>query len=936
VLVAAASARLALDDDYRGFLELVTGQIGTAVASARQFQEAKERAAALAELDRAKTVFFSNVSHEFRTPLTLLLAPLEEAAADPGLAPEQRERLELARRNAFRLLKLVNTLLDFSRIEAGRAEASYEPTDLAELTRDVASVFRSAVERAGLRFVVDCPRLQEPVYVDRDLWEKIVLNLVSNAFKFTFEGEIEVRLRARRRAVELTVRDTGTGIPEEEVPRLFERFHRIRGARARTHEGTGTGLALVQELVRLHGGSIEVATEVGKGTAFTVRLPLGHRHLPADRLGVERALASTATGAAPYVAEALAALRDPEAVLDPGAPEAPAVVDRSRRILLADDNADMREYVARLLGERWTVETVGDGVAALDAARARPPDLVVADVMMPGLGGFELLRELRAEPATSAVPVLLLSARAGEEAAVEGLEAGADEYLVKPFSARELVARVASQLELARIRAQARRLEHEHAARLAGLNEVMLALNSAPTLTEVLDVVTAQARKLVGAHAAVTSFTGGEDGGQSITRISLSDEYAARRDTFERHPPPPGLLAAPLVAEDGTSLGLIHLSDKVEGEFTATDEAVLVQLAQIASSAVQRARLYRAAEERAEAARVLEAVGDGVLLVGRDGCVRHWNRAAEAITGIRSGDAVGRAMTEVVRGWSGLAPQIAVATEPGTEQIRPVTLPFELPGGERWLSISGVASASGTVYAFRDVSAERELERLRSDFVATVSHELRTPLAAILGAAKTLERPDLADRQDVHEQLVEMISAESARLARIVEDILLANRLDSGPFELHSVAFDLRHAAAQAAESLSRSTQRVAIAVHVPTVPALVVGDPDRFHQVLVNLVDNAVKYSNSGRSVEVRIESGDRSWIASVQDHGRGIPLREQERIFERFYRLDPNMREGVSGSGLGLYIARELVQRMSGRIWVESSEGEGSTFRVELPAAD
>ena len=459
VLVCGVNRRRELDDTYRSFFELIAGQIATAVANARAYEEERRKAEALAEIDRAKTVFFSNVSHEFRTPLTLLLGPLEDALGDTGspLPERQRERVGTAHRNALRLLRLVNTLLDFSRIEAGRMEAVYEPTDLATLTADLASAFRSSVERAGLRFEVDCPPLDDGVWVDREMWEKIVFNLLSNALKFTLEGEIAVRLRLVEGRAELSVSDTGTGIPSEELPRLFERFRRIKTARARSHEGTGIGLALVLELVRLHGGTVRAESELGRGSTFTVSIPTGSAHLPADRLGASRALASTALGATPFIEEALRWM--PLPIAHPAAGTA-----RGRaRILLADDNADMREYVRRLLAERWDVETVGDGDAALDAALAHPPDLILADVMMPGLDGFELLRALKADPRTHTVPVVLLSARAGEESRIEGLDAGADDYLVKPFSARELVARVGGHLAAARERGEA--LAHEQDAR---------------------------------------------------------------------------------------------------------------------------------------------------------------------------------------------------------------------------------------------------------------------------------------------------------------------------------------------------------------------------------------------------------------------------------------------------------------------------------------
>jgi signal transduction histidine kinase/DNA-binding response OmpR family regulator len=460
-LVAGVSPRLPLDDAYRSFLRQAAGHIAAAVRNGRAYEEEKRRAEALAALDRAKTAFFSNVSHELRTPLTLILGPVEDSLEDTAepLLPRQRERQQTVHRNATRLLKLVNTLLDFSRIEAGRAQARYEPIDLAAFTAELASTFRSLVEKAGLSLTVHCPAAAVPVYVDRVMYEKITLNLLSNAFKFTFEGEIRVSLELDDTRARLVVADTGTGIPEAELPRIFERFHRIEGTRRRSYEGSGIGLALVQELVRLHGGAIWVESAPGRGSRFTVVFPLGKAHLPAEQV-VDRAVtAATASGATPFVEEAVAWLsRDPAlstSLVGAALPEARGVV--AARVLVADDNADMREYLHRLLtGRGWTVEVVADGEAALRVARRRRPDLVLADVMMPGLDGFALMRALRADPATADVPVVLLSARAGEDARVEGLDAGADDYLVKPFSAKELVSCLAARLEVARAHAEAR------------------------------------------------------------------------------------------------------------------------------------------------------------------------------------------------------------------------------------------------------------------------------------------------------------------------------------------------------------------------------------------------------------------------------------------------------------------------------------------------
>ena len=463
ILIAGVNPTRRLDAEYQTFFQLVGDQVVAAIQNAKASEEDKRHADALAEIDRAKTAFFSNVSHEFRTPLTLMLGPLEDTLAGPdGLPPKDRERLEVAYRNSLRLLKLVNTLLDFSRIEAGRFQMVRVATDIAALTAELASVFRSAIERAGMRLIVNCGKIAGPIYVDREMWEKILFNLLSNAFKFTLEGEIEVSLRPEGDAVKLAVRDTGTGIPATEIPHLFERFHQVKGARGRTFEGSGIGLALVQELVKLHGGSIAVESELGRGTTFTVSIPSTAPAAPDHSPAREPEASASGVRGRSYVEEALRWLPDSEAGLLPAVDlastkkdESPQPMGAAARILLADDNADMRDYLQRMLAIHYQVTVVADGESALAAAQLHTPDLVLTDVMMPRLDGFGLLKALRANERLATVPVILLSARAGEEARVEGISAGADDYLIKPFSARELMARIDTHLNLSRLRHEA-------------------------------------------------------------------------------------------------------------------------------------------------------------------------------------------------------------------------------------------------------------------------------------------------------------------------------------------------------------------------------------------------------------------------------------------------------------------------------------------------
>ncbi|MGY1811539.1 ATP-binding protein [Blastococcus sp. SYSU D00820] len=438
-LVLGVNPNRALDAEYRTFHELLARQVTGAVVNSRAYAAQRARAEELAALDKAKTAFFSDVSHELRTPLTLLLAPIGDVLADAGAAlpDDVRASLALAQRNGQRLQRLVNDLLDFARIEAGRAAPVRVRVDLPAFTAELAGVLRAAAERAGLEYTVDCPPLPRAAAVDPRMWEKVVLNLVTNAVKYTFVGGISVALTGDDEQVVLRVADTGVGIPEADLPHLFERFHRGSDSRARSREGTGLGLALVRELVGLHGGEVTAESSPGSGSTFTVSLPYGEPD--ADPAG-PAVPSETARGAAvtPW---------DDDLDL-PAAPAAPAAGPR-RSVLVVDDNADMRAYLTRLLSPHHTVRTATDGEDALARIAEDRPDLVLTDVMMPRLDGFELLHALRADPATRTIPVLMLTARAGQEAAVEGFDAGVDDYLAKPFQSAELVARVRAVLERA-------------------------------------------------------------------------------------------------------------------------------------------------------------------------------------------------------------------------------------------------------------------------------------------------------------------------------------------------------------------------------------------------------------------------------------------------------------------------------------------------------
>jgi signal transduction histidine kinase/CheY-like chemotaxis protein len=438
------SSRLKPDEEYLKFFQSIVNLFSGELQARAALIEQKRKADELEALDRAKTVFFSNISHEFRTPLTLMLGPLEEEinVLKNNLPERTRQNIETAHRNGMRLLKLVNGLLDFSRIEAGRQKANFTLVDIVSFTKNLAANFQAVIEKGGLQFIIKADSFIQPVYIDRDMWEKVVFNLLSNAFKFTLKGSITVSMSSDEENALLKISDTGVGIPESELPNLFQRFHRIENTGGRTFEGTGIGLSMIKELVKLLGGSIGVSSELGKGTTFTVKIPFGKNHIPKEQIK-DNSEENEYLVSGAFIGEATSLLEKMDA--KPGDNSGSG---QSGYILIVDDNSDMREHLKSLLQEHFPVKTAANGLDALHRIKESAPALIISDVMMPILNGIELLRELKLHPATSQIPVIILTARAGEESKIEGYETGADDYLVKPFSSKELLARIRMQLKM--------------------------------------------------------------------------------------------------------------------------------------------------------------------------------------------------------------------------------------------------------------------------------------------------------------------------------------------------------------------------------------------------------------------------------------------------------------------------------------------------------
>ncbi|MBD2742865.1 ATP-binding protein [Coleofasciculus sp. FACHB-1120] len=954
-LVLGINPHRAFENEYREFFDLVAGNVATAIANARAFEGERQRVEALAELDRAKTSFFSNISHEFRTPLTLMLSPLEQTLAEfnESIPTKARSQLELVQRNGKRLLKLVNTLLDFSRIEAGRTQANYEPTDLATYTAELASLFRSTVEQAGLQLTVDCPPLSEPIYIDRDMWEKIVLNLLSNAFKFTFEGEIAVVLRPVGDHVELMVRDTGTGIPAAELPKLFERFHRVEGARGRTFEGTGIGLSLVQELVHLQGGAIAVDSTLGQGSTFTVRLPMGTAHLASHDIHASHAQASTASGATSYVKEALGWLPEEHTALriqteenaQRSTSKAPPA---AARILLVDDNADMRDYLYRLLSQFYQVEMAKDGETALASIYNHAPDLILSDVMMPGMDGFELLRQLRADSKTRELPFLLLSARAGEASAIEGLEAGADDYLVKPFSSGELLARVAANLELGRSRQAAARRRID--AVVSSVPDFIYTFDLAGRFTYINKPLLDLLQK-----------TFAEAMGKNFFELDYPPELAARLQQQIQQ-----VIATRQPLKDETPYTSAFGTRAYEYIFVPLFDAdgAVEAVAGTSRDITEHKQIevaLRASEERYRM--LFESIDEGFcvieMLFDENGTPIDYrfletNPVFEEQTGLEqaSGKTALQLAPTLEKHWFEIYGKIAITGEPLRFENHSEAL-------NRWFDVYafriGQPESHKVAILFKDISdrkrseAEREqilqreqaaretaerANRIKDEFLAVLSHELRSPLNPILGWSQLLQSRKMDQVRTTY--ALQIIERNAKLQVQLIDDLLDVSRILQGKLSLNVDPVNLVTTITAALETVQLAAAAKSIQVQTILEPEVgqVLGDSGRLQQVIWNLLSNAVKFTPPQGRVEIRLQQIGAEAQITVSDTGKGILPQFLPYVFEYFRQADSATTRQFGGLGLGLAIVRQIVELHGGTVCVDSSgEGQGATFTVKFP---
>jgi PAS domain S-box-containing protein len=959
VLIAGLSPYRILNNDYEGYIKLIAGQLAPSLANADAYEQERKRALALAEIDRAKTMFFSNVSHELRTPLTLMLGPLEDelARADSG---ESKRSLELIHRNGLRLLKLVNTLLEFSRVESGRLNSRFEPVDLAKLTAEYASAFHSAIERAGLRFVVDCRPLPEAVYLDRDMWEKIILNLLSNSLKSTFQGEIAVTVRTVEGGAQVAIRDTGTGIPEDEVPHLFERFRRVEGAHRRTHEGSGIGLALVHELVGLHGGAIDVETATGNGTTFTVTLPFGRAHLPPEKVSTTEA-ARTGSSLSAYVNEALTWL--PQHSNNGHVPAASLEEVNGQqsdqempRVLLADDNRDMRDYVSQLLGKKFRVEVAENGKTALELALSDSPDLILTDVMMPEMDGFELLAAVRQSDALKDVPVIMLSARAGEESRIDGLGAGADDYVVKPFTARELMARVSAQVAMARLRQEAAKREREllvatevERNRLRE-SETRLKLATEAAKLGVFVWDTVEDRGNWENDRMYEIFGRTREGGLVNGAVFINEVvHPDHRDAFQQ--------AVKATLEQGNAFefeGMIYRLDQslrwieinghlqVQGDDTPAGR-ILGTVRDITHIKKSEEALRNSFKQLSELAAIVASSDDVILSKDLNGIITSWNAAATRVFGYTAEEMVGSSILKLI------PEELRSEEETIIEQVRAghMVEHFETvrltKSGRKLdvsLTISPVRDEQGRIVGaskiLRDISGRKRMEQTllqaekiaaTSRMAATIAHEVNNPLEAVMNLLYLL-RPKITDSEGI--EYLNSAETELGRVSHIAKQTL-------GYYREHTSA-SRASLADIALQAISIYEPRCTVAgitirksLHSSKLVALRRGE---MMQVISNLISNSIYAMPTGGTLSISVEdtAGPEDGILLViQDDGVGIAADDLPRVFDAFFST-----RTVVGTGIGLFVTKQFVEGHGGHIEIMSrndAEHHGTAVYVFLP---
>ncbi|RIB06383.1 hypothetical protein C2G38_2217280 [Gigaspora rosea] len=922
-LICGINPRRKLDDKYLEFLQLTVSHVNSFLMHGRSVEEEKMRSKLLADLNYEKIMFFQNISHELKTPLTLMLSPLEDVINNT--CPQKTQmmsHLQITRRNTCRLLKLINSLLQYSDIESDQLEVNYCETKITELTRELANNFESMAKKLGLDYIIDIPSLDDfnkvvndKIYIDHDMYETIVFNLCSNALKHTWSGHVKIRLYLdsidKKKMVVLEVSDTGVGIPEAALPNIFQRFYRVGSQSSRSHEGTGIGLALVKELVTRHGGNITVTSVVNQGTTFKCWFPIGCQHLlinhkyhndneilksQEQKLYSKRHL---------YLEESSQWIQDNPIVTEDNMISqelddydldidntdkisteditSPLFMDDSinivnkeyrYQILLVDDSPDMRNYLADLLKE-FDVHCACDGRDAIRILKNlnQLPDLILSDIMMPNMNGYELLDALRSNTKTQQIPVILLSAKAGEDSSIKGLDKGADDYLIKPFSTRQLITRIRTNIELSHIR---RKLLYQQCKQeqikqllISISNKILSGSDLKVTLSNIIEEVH---QLLPCERIFIISCEPPEFKNQ--TMIALSEDSTSKA-------PINGPLMEKSIVNSQKILNndpdVDILSDVYCADTCKKVSMLSVKIKMKASS--------------------------------------YW-------------------------GWiKAHRPPNSVWLDTEIELLQQIS-------NQLSITIDNANLLKENLEKEVQIKATEVANEVKSRILANTSHELRTPLGAIVGILSSFDDTGLADDQ---KDMINIMARASDVVLSTVNNILDAARMEANKIILINHVFDLLDLFEDTIELFGERAGakqiELVMSCEVDKLPKYVMSDPERLKQVLSHLLSNLIKFTEDGEIVmKVSLQSQkvtDNSIrkakiLIEIYDTGIGIDPEFMQHVLERLSQGDKSINIRLQGAGLGLSICKKLVEINGGEIKAESQLGKGSkfwfTWNVEL----
>lgn len=959
ILVVGLNPYREFDDQYKKFVHLVAERVAQGVTNVLDYEAERKRVEEIEALDKAKTLFFSNISHEFRTPLTLILGSIEQVLMDRNTIPENVNRIGIAQRNSLRLLRLVNSLLDFSSIESGKLKGNFMLTNISEYTKNIASNFQSLVEKAGLEFEINADAVIQPIYVDRSMWEKIVFNLLSNAFKYTLNGKITLDISSETDGFVLRITDTGIGIPQQELSKIFERFHRVENTKGRTFEGTGIGLSLVKELVSLHNGNIAVKSAEGKGTSFTVKIPFGKDHLPFTQVSkTEQYLDKFSSDV--FTGETISLLESTV----PANRFLQKNFLQNELVLIVDDNADMRNYLQSLISEFFRTTTAANGMEALHEINKEMPSLILSDIMMPVMDGIQLAKEVKQNPRTQHIPVVLLTARAGEESRIEGYDINADDYLVKPFSSKELLARIRSQLNLSKKRIEfTLELEERVVKRTKELqqqkdfieniinssNEWMCVYNLDKQVILINDsALKAMVMKRTGVIGKAYTELYPEAAGTKADRdleLALQGEYikndiyfSPRVNRWTQN------YLTPLKDKTGTvygALAIVHdLTDMVKTQI------------ELKKSREHFLLLFNISP----VAKTISYAEDGTVVDVNPAWEKLFGRKREDILG-KNAEQIGfssrEAREENVRRVAGNGGQLHGFEQEfklGNDKIiytytSAVTL--ELDGKKCYLAayfdITQRKKAEEELIESSHLLALKntELEKLNKDlesFTYITSHDLQEPLRKISTFINLIEKNNF--EKGSIEKYFEKINASAQRMRALISSVLEYNGITRAneqfiPIDLNKTLEDVL----SDFEFLIKDKEAAIQSDYLPVINSTA----SLMHQLFSNIIGNSIKFSERKPEINIAVKkiSGDVSLHSNLSpvktyfqltftDNGIGFDTKYAEQIFKPFQRL--HNRERYAGTGIGLSIVQKIVERHDGFIAVESKDGEGSKFTIWL----